>query len=241
MRIEPINRDEFVGVIGKAVASQCPDTIAQVAAERWTPQQICELIYEPDAQVRKLACLVLGLMGDRRAMPALAAGLCDLDPEVHRYAEDAAWSIWFRGGTHEAQQYFAQGLEAMDQEDPAAALHYLRKACGADPKFAEAFNQCALAHYMLEQWTEATAPCRRAVQLEPWHFGAMAGLGHCHAQLGDLEQAACCYRRALAINPRMHVVSNALARIEQCLGVTDPRSSSLDEPWSATPPPPPFA
>ncbi|MEX2672890.1 MAG: tetratricopeptide repeat protein [Phycisphaeraceae bacterium] len=235
MRIEPANCVEFLEVIGTAARSQCADTVAALAMERWTPQQLSELVYNCNPEVRKLACHVLGLVGDQRAMPALATGLCDLDPHVHAFAENAAWSIWFRSGACDAQHDFARGMQAMAEEDPQKALHHFRKACAIDPQFAEAYNQCGLAHYMLEQWVEATAPCRRAIKLQPWHFGAFAGLGHCFAHTGDLDQAACCYRSALAINPRMEGVSTTLGRIEQCLGVSsgDPEST---QPW---PPPPP--
>ena len=45
-------------------------------------------------------------------------------------------------------------------------------------------------------------------------FGAIAGQGHCYAQLGDLRRARECYRRALEVNPRMEGVAEAYAQLK---------------------------
>jgi tetratricopeptide (TPR) repeat protein len=48
----------------------------------------------------------------------------------------------------------------------------------------------------------------------PTHFGAIAGMGHCYTQLGQLDQALECYRRALEINPRMSTIARMIDRLE---------------------------
>ena len=83
-----------------------------------------------------------------------------------------------------------------------------------DPDFAEAYNQCAIAHFFLGQWEAAIRDSRRALTLMPSHFGAMSGMGHCYAHLGDLEAALRCYRESVRINPRMTAVADAIERLE---------------------------
>ena len=48
----------------------------------------------------------------------------------------------------------------------------------------------------------------------PIHFGAWAGMGHCHAHQGKLHQAVECYERALSINPHMTQVRQAIAELK---------------------------
>jgi tetratricopeptide (TPR) repeat protein len=215
MWIEPIDSQEFLRVVRSANAG-CVDDLARRVAERWTPQQLCGMFGDPSLDVRKLACVVLGLVGDGRVQDCLAKALRDEDAQINELAEHALWSIWFRGGTHEASRHFCRGMESMEKEDTVAASHHFQKAHEVDPKFAEAFNQCAIAHYLLEEYVEAIDDSRKALALVPHHFGAMAGMGHCHAQMGNFAEAGRCYRRALQINPRMHVVAAALRRIDRC-------------------------
>jgi Tfp pilus assembly protein PilF len=53
--------------------------------------------------------------------------------------------------------------------------------------------------------------------LNPLHFGALSGQGLCHAALGQLREAARCFRRALRVHPRLESVREQLARTETTL------------------------
>jgi len=44
----------------------------------------------------------------------------------------------------------------------------------------------------------------------PCHFGAWAGMGHCHAHVGRLDEALKSYERALSINPHLDGVREAV-------------------------------
>lgn len=217
MLIESINSDEFLRVVGPALAHATADELADRVTERWTVQQLCQLLHNESVDVRRIACMTLGLVGDEGAMGCLTAALRDRDSQVNQLAEHALWSLWFQDGTCEARCHFKRGLAALEREDARGAVHWFHRAQRTDPRFAEAYNQCAIAHYLLEEWDASLEACRRTVDLLPIHFGAWAGLGHCHAQAGDLAEAARVYRRALAVNPRMEMIASALHRIESCI------------------------
>jgi len=51
----------------------------------------------------------------------------------------------------------------------------------------------------------------------PQHFGAMSGMGHCHAHLCQWGEARHAYRLALAIHPRLEGIQVSLDQIEQLL------------------------
>lgn len=217
MLIESINSDEFLRVVGSAMVHATADELADRVEERWTAQQLCQLLHDESVDIRRTACMVLGLVGDDGVMACLTAALRDRDDQVSQLAEHALWSVWFRSGTCEAQCHFKRGMWSLEREDARDAVRWFHRAQRADPQFAEAYNQCAIAHYLLEEWDASFENCRRAVDLLPIHFGAWAGLGHCYAQAGNLAEAARLYRRALAVNPRMDTIACALHRIESCV------------------------
>ena len=74
-----------------------------------------------------------------------------------------------------------------------------------------------LSLYLVEKLTERTLAvecAKQAVRLLPSHFGAIAGLGHCFAELGELTLALRCYRRAKRINPQTEGLSDAIERLQ---------------------------
>jgi tetratricopeptide (TPR) repeat protein len=215
MKPAPIDSEEFMRVALPAVEQRDPDALARQISARWSIGELCQLLHHGSHDERKVVCLVLGLIGDLSCVCCLSHVLKDEDDHLNQLAEHALWSIWFRAGSDEAMPDFKRGLLAMENEDLRGALESFHRAVEVDPAFAEAFNQCSIAHYLLEEWDKALNDAQAAVALVPGHFGALAGMGHCHAQLGDLETAADWYRRALRVNPRMHAICRALRQIER--------------------------
>jgi len=217
MWIEQINTEEFLRVVGPALQQCEADELAREVASRWTPQQLCQMLHDETADVRKVACVVLGLVGDGRCLRCLSRALHDPDPQVNQLAEHALWSVWFRIGEPTAQRQFRSGLTALESDQPSQAVSHFRQAQHSDPTFASAWHQCAIAHYLLDEYVAAIDCCRQAVELTPMHFAALATMGHCYAHLGQFADAAECYRRALTINPRLDGIATALGRIEKSL------------------------
>lgn len=215
-----IDSDQFIATVKPALADHDAEALARIVREHWTIEQLCCLMSHGSLDARKVVCLTLGLVGCDGCLACLAHALHDDDTVVAELAEHAMWSIWFRSGAHEAMPHFTEALQAMDEHDYETAIGALTAALELDPSFTEAYNQRAIAHYMLEQWDEALPDCRAAIDICPLHFGALTGMGHCHAHLGCLSKAADCYRDALRINPRMQAIAGALKKIEAGDNVT---------------------
>jgi hypothetical protein len=216
-----MNRDaldpaEFVQVAGMALSRGGTEELARRVQIRWTPRQVCPILSHGDPDVRKLACVVLALCGDKRVTGSLIRTLRDTNPQVVQLAEQAIWSIWFRSGTLEARRPFCAGLNALGNNPSQAILHF-QQAQRLDSRFTEAFHQCGTAWYLREKWVEAIEQHERAFSLDMSHFGAMAGLGHCHFQLGNFAEAGRWYRRAVNIHPRLEAAKSALDRIQTCM------------------------
>ena len=209
MNCEPIQPEEFVRTVKPLLEKQDLGGLITLLKSRWTPQEIVGLLKCRCCDARKVAALALSLVGGPCCLGPLAEQLKDPDPVVNEMAEHALWSIWFRSGSEKANCELSKGARAMDAKDYEGAVKHFTRAVRVDPKFAEAYNQRALARYMLERYEECAEDCQRVVELMPCHFGAWAGLGHCHAHEGRLGDALKCYQKALELNPHLECLVEA--------------------------------
>ena len=102
---------------------------------------------------------------------------------------------------------------ALEKRDFACACKHFSHAIELDPAFAEPFNQRAIVHYLREEFEDSILDCRKAIERMPCHFGAWAGKGHCHANLGNVNEAIRCYSQALKINPRLDGIRQAVQQL----------------------------
>ena len=205
----------FVRDVQPVLESNDVQGLTALLGKRYTQEQICQLLADDNADARKLAALSLAMVGRLDCVRSLAEHLRDPDPMVNEMAEHALWSIWFRGGTPEANDHLLRGSQAINDQDVERAAEHFSAALELCPAFAEAYNQRAIACYLQEQFDDSLADCRRAAELMPQHFGAWAGMGHCYAHLGELEDALHCYRRALEINPHLDCVAEMVGELER--------------------------
>jgi tetratricopeptide (TPR) repeat protein len=208
--IDPV---EFVSTIKPLIASNDARMLMQCLQERWSATQIAGLLDGENVDSRKVAAMCLGLIGRKCALEPLRRALADSDACVHQMAEHAMWSIWFKLGTEEANSQLIRGTMATERREFACACKHFSKAIELDPQFAEPFNQRAIVHYLKEEFSESIDDCRQAIKRMPCHFGAWAGMGHCHAHLGDFCQAIDCYAQALDINPGLDGIREAIAQL----------------------------
>lgn len=217
---QAVDRTEFLATVSKALQAGDAEALARDVAARWTPRQLCRLLGDRSVDVRRTVAITLGLMGDATCVGCLTRALHDADEQVNAMAEHGLWSIWFRLGSPATSRPFAEGIAMLESEAYAAAIERFEMAAEADPTFAEAYNQLGIAQFLLGHWQASVDACGEALDLMPGHFGAMAGMGHGYTQLGKYDEAVDCYRRALAINPRMPGISQAVERLEHKLAAT---------------------
>ena len=212
-----IDSQEFVEQMRPALCGGRLEEAAGIVRQRWSPQQISRLLKDPCTDVRKMAALALSLVGDHSSVRPLAVSLHDADPMVTQISEHALWAIWFRLGKPCAVKLVKQGNRHLQHENHICAIEKYSQAIESDCKFAEAFNQRAIAYYLCDQYEKAIDDCRQTLALMPEHFGAMAGMGHCHAHLGRWREAQKCYRVALAIHPRLEGIEASLNQIDRLM------------------------
>ena len=216
MRNDPIDSMEFMQTVCPALEYDSAEAIAELVRSKWDLPQLCHLLHHGESDARKTVCLTLSLVGDDSCVACLATALHDPEEQVGELAEHALWSIWFRAGQDHVMDQFITGLEAMEAEQFPEAIDCFHQTVALDPKFAEAFNQCGMAHFLQEEYDKALADYQTAVQLTPVHF-----IGHCYTQMGAFDQAMTAYRRALAIHPRLPGIELAIARLEHRSQIRD--------------------
>lgn len=189
--------------------------LAQDVTRRWRASDLCPLLRHASPDVRRVTAVIIGLVGDMTSVPCLARRLRDSDEQVNQMAEHGLWSIWFRSGDPQAACALRSGVTLIGAEKYKQALVQFQAALRIDPDYAEAYNQCAIAHFFLGHWDDSLTCCKRAVSRVPTHFGAISGMGHCHLQLGRLDKALQCYEWSLRINPRMPAIDAAVQRLRK--------------------------
>ena len=154
---------------------------------------------------------------DARVTPAVAALLHADDPELVALAEATLWQVWSRSGDPAVDALFAEGVRAMEAQDWLGAVAAFSRVIERAPAFAEGWNKRATARFLATHYATSIADCEEVLRLNPQHFGALAGQGLCHTALGQHREAARCFRRALAVHPRLETVRQHLARAEATL------------------------
>ena len=183
----------------------------------YSPDQITALLSCRDCDARKVAALSLSLVGGRCCIDPLAERLRDPDVMTNQMAEHALWSIWFRCGTQAANAELARGTQCLSDRKFECAFKHFGRAIELDPDFAEAYNQRAIAYYLLEEYENSKLDCQRAIDRMVCHFGAWAGKGHCHAHLAERRDAIKCYEKALSINPHLECLQQAIGELRKQL------------------------
>lgn len=211
-----IDARRFVEAVTPLLEAKDLDGLLSHLRANYQPEQLTALLAESEhADAQKVAALALGLVGGRCAIPCIARRLQDPDPMTNQMAEHALWSIWFRCGAPEANAELAFGTDCLSDRRYECAFDHFNRALEISPDFAEVYNQRAIALYLQERYADSASDCRRAVELMPCHFGAWAGLGHCHAHMGRLCEALSAYEQALEINPHLDCVRQAVEELRK--------------------------
>lgn len=210
-----LDPDRFVADVQPLLERKDAPGLLALLQSRWRPEDILKLLTSRHPDARKVAALAIGMVGTRCCIEPLCRLLKDPDPITNEMAEHALWSIWFRLGTPQANHELARGALALNRRDLAHAIGHFDRAIELCPDFAEAYNQRAIALYLLERHEPCIQDCRKAVQLMPIHFGAWSGMGHCHVALRRFDEAIACYTKALEINPHLNCLKQSIEELRK--------------------------
>lgn len=194
-----------------------PAKFARRIRERYTEGTLQRLLMHSQPRVREAAVVALRLIGTMDSNSALANGLHDECIEVQELAEAAMWAIWFRADSELNNRELQRLTRLINDREYGKALTGLNALIARAPTFAEAFNQRAILYWQWSEHKRSLADCEEVIRLNPFHFGAQAGLGQCYLQLRKHTEALKAFRVALLIHPNLQGVQESVCALEQML------------------------
>ncbi len=195
------------------------DTAAYIhrTLARYTVATLSRLAAFGDRMVRRGAVLAIGYVADYEWNSVLGRALNDRDRGVRLLAENGIRMLWGRVGTAAQRQQLANLISLNDSQQPIAALRHATMLTREAPWLAEAWNQKAIAHFALGRYEESIRDCRQALEINPYHFAAAAGIAQCYLKLADQSAALEAFKRALSLNPELEGVRAQIQHIERSL------------------------
>lgn len=193
------------------------EALREVLSKDYTQDLLIELLTHDFGPTRQAAAYALGVIGDTQAVPSLVETLQHEDSGMRSNAEQALWAVWFRSGDESTDEMLREGAKYIKDEQYEEAVEKLTEVIQVAPDFPEGHNQRAIAYFMLEDWEKSIDDCRAVIALNPFHFGAFAGIGHGYLRLGNLSRAIDAYQRALEINPNLYAIAHTILQIQKVL------------------------
>ena len=129
--------------------------------------------------------------------------------------EQKIWSLWAASDSPTAEVLLQQAVRAVEDRAPAEALSILDTLVGAYPDYAEAWNKRATLYFMMKRDDQALKDIEKVLDLEPRHFGALAGKGVILVRQKNYSAARDAYEQALAVNPTLEQVKDALKALDR--------------------------
>ena len=137
------------------------------------------------------------------------------DATAAKAAEAAILRLWLQSGSDTVDVLMGWSMQAMAEKDYALALDYLDRITVLEPAYAEGWNKRATVYFLLEDYARSISDIHKTLALEPRHFGALAGLGMILGNLGEKRRAIDAYRQALAVDPHLDNIRQALEKLEK--------------------------
>jgi tetratricopeptide (TPR) repeat protein len=175
-------------------------------SQRYLPGTLERLALGGGHVLRRAAVMAVGFLGDYSHNAILGRALNDHDRGVRLLADSGIRQLWRRDGNPRQRQLLARICRLNQNDQFAETIHAATELIDEAAHFAEAWNQRAVAHFALARFEDAANDCHQTLELNPYHFGAAVGMGHCYLQLDEPLAALENFRRALAINPDMEEV-----------------------------------
>ena len=189
----------------------------KAVAEHYTCATLERLAQMSNRSGRRAAVLALGFMGDYGSNAVVGRTLTDRDRGVRTIAENAIQDLWRRVGSRE-QRLSLRCIERMNQTKRYDdAIRMATELIHESPWIAEAWRQRGAAHFHLSQYEAAIRNCHQALEINPYHFAAAAGIGQSYLMQDNPVAALDAFRRALRLNPGLEDVRAEVIKLQRSM------------------------
>jgi tetratricopeptide (TPR) repeat protein len=135
--------------------------------------------------------------------------------ESAKAIENQIWAVWTISGSDTCNLLMARVKAAAAAKDYDLALKLLDAVVEINPDYVEAWNERATIYYAKNDYAHAIADLGEVLAREPRHFGALSGLGLMLQEIGDDKDALDAYRKALAIDPHLEHIGDAVRELSE--------------------------
>lgn len=125
--------------------------------------------------------------------------------------------VWSDSGSASIDLMMQWSQKAIEDQKFDVALDFLDEVVTLQPDFAEGWNRRATVHFLMKNYAKSMADIDRTLELEPRHFGAIAGLAQIMADTGRKEQALKAWQRVLDIYPMLRNAQDQVATLSEDL------------------------
>jgi tetratricopeptide (TPR) repeat protein len=178
----------------------------RAVSQRYLPSTLCRLAAYGSHVSRRAAVMALTFLGDYSHNAVLGRALQDRDRGVRMLADNGIRGLWRRDGNIRQQADLGVIVRLVNAEAYHDAVDLATDLLDEAAWFAEVWNQRGIAHFALRQFEDAANDCHQTLELNPYHFGAAVGIGHCYLEMDDPLAALESFRRALHLNPGLEDV-----------------------------------
>lgn len=186
-------------------------------SRRYSCVTLERLLAVGDHITRRAAVFALSLLGDYQSNAVLGRALVDRDRGVRSIAESGIRELWCRIGSQDQRETLCRIVNLNDERRHSDAARLATELIRSSRAIAEAWCQRGMAHYHLGQYDAAIRDCHEALEINPYHFTAAAGMGQCYMLQDNPVAALEAFRRALRLNPGLEEVRAQVVRLQRAL------------------------
>lgn len=186
-------------LLAGAVAAQSPEELDGAGATQ-TPVERIPL--KPPAKPKTVDELLADLKRER-------------NPQAARQIANSAMATWSESSSPTINLLMQWSAKAAAEKRNAAALDFIDRAIILDPAFVGAWNQRATLHLSMGNYKKSVSDIEKVLELEPRHFGAIAGLAGILTERGSKDAALKAWERYLDVFPADREAQEIVAKLSE--------------------------
>lgn len=118
-----------------------------------------------------------------------------------RMVEMQIWEHWLRDTDITSRTLVMDAMDTRGTMHFDHAMDLLNTAIKRTPDYAEAWNQRAYLYFLINDYKAALSDIDKALELEPKHFGALAGKARIYMRQGRIRAMEDTLKQAIEIHP----------------------------------------
>lgn len=137
------------------------------------------------------------------------------NPQAARQIASSTMATWSESASPTINLLMQWSAKAAAEKRNAAALDFIDQAITLKPDFVGAWNQRATLHFSMGNYQKSVSDIEKVLDLEPRHFGAIAGLAGILTERGSKEGALKAWERYLDIFPADREAQEIVAKLSE--------------------------